>query len=186
MMINYEVSFLSEENRLAGEKSGGVVAALDQMSKACHGDEACSTLEMARITREAMDKGTLPAVSWEKIVEHIDHAAKVAGVDHVGLGSDFDAPRCRSAWKTPRSCPSSRQRSWPRATPPRTWRRSGRQHPPCDGAGRTGSRAALRWTPTAAHLRRPADLSVEGTSTTSNPSLRAAAANCSSSVTISE
>jgi membrane dipeptidase len=29
-------------------------------------------------------------VSWEKIVEHIDHAVKVAGVDHVGLGSDFD------------------------------------------------------------------------------------------------
>jgi membrane dipeptidase len=90
IMINYEVSFLSEENRVAGEKSGGVVAALDKMSKSCGGDEACSTLEMARITREAMDKGTLPSVSWEKIVDHIDHAAKVAGVDHVGLGSDFD------------------------------------------------------------------------------------------------
>ena len=90
IMINYEVSFLSEENRLAGEKSGGVVAALDKMSKTCGGDEACSTLETARITRAAMDKGTLPAVSWEKIVEHIDHAVKVAGVDHVGLGSDFD------------------------------------------------------------------------------------------------
>ena len=86
MMINYEVSFLSEENRLASEKSGGVVAALDKMSKTCKGDEACSTLETARITREAMDKGTLPAVSWEKIVEHIDHAAKIAGVDHVGPG----------------------------------------------------------------------------------------------------
>src|SRR5262245_63079149 len=45
---------------------------------------------MARLTREAMDQGTLPAVSWEKIIEHIDHAVKVAGVDHVGLGSDFD------------------------------------------------------------------------------------------------
>jgi membrane dipeptidase len=66
------------------------VAALGQMSKKCGGDEACSTLELARVTREAMAKGTLPAVSWEKIVEHIDHAAKVAGVDHVGLGSDFD------------------------------------------------------------------------------------------------
>jgi membrane dipeptidase len=90
IMINYEVSFLSEENRAASEKSGGVVAALDRMSKTCGGDEACSTLESARMTREAMDKGLLPAVSWEKIVEHIDHAAKVAGVDHVGLGSDFD------------------------------------------------------------------------------------------------
>ena len=34
--------------------------------------------------------GPAPAVTWEKIVDHIDHAAKVAGVDHVGLGSDFD------------------------------------------------------------------------------------------------
>ena len=37
-----------------------------------------------------MDSGKWPRVGWEKIVEHIDHAAKVAGVDHVGLGSDFD------------------------------------------------------------------------------------------------
>jgi membrane dipeptidase len=29
-------------------------------------------------------------VTWDKIVEHIDHAVKVAGADHVGLGSDFD------------------------------------------------------------------------------------------------
>src|SRR6185436_5819616 len=31
-----------------------------------------------------------PTVSWEKIVEHIDHAAKLVGAQHVGLGSDFD------------------------------------------------------------------------------------------------
>jgi membrane dipeptidase len=37
-----------------------------------------------------MAKGTLPKVTWEKIVEHIDHAVKMAGADHVGLGSDFD------------------------------------------------------------------------------------------------
>ena len=40
--------------------------------------------------REAMEKGTLPRVEWQAIVDHIDHAVKVAGVDHVGLGSDFD------------------------------------------------------------------------------------------------
>ena len=37
-----------------------------------------------------MRKGELPMVTWEKIVEHIDHAVKVAGADHVGLGSVFD------------------------------------------------------------------------------------------------
>jgi membrane dipeptidase len=37
-----------------------------------------------------MMAGELPKVSWEKIVEHIEHVVKVAGVDHAGLGSDFD------------------------------------------------------------------------------------------------
>jgi membrane dipeptidase len=32
----------------------------------------------------------LPRVSWEKIIDHIDHAVKLAGPTHVGLGSDFD------------------------------------------------------------------------------------------------
>ena len=32
----------------------------------------------------------LPGASLEDVVDHIDHAVKVAGVDHVGLGSDFD------------------------------------------------------------------------------------------------
>jgi membrane dipeptidase len=91
VMINYEVSFLSEEYRVASQsKSGDVVAQLDAMSKKCGGDEACSTLESARVNRTAMEKGQLPRVGWEKIIEHIDHAVKVAGIDHVGLGSDFD------------------------------------------------------------------------------------------------
>lgn len=32
----------------------------------------------------------LPGASLKDVVDHIDHAAKVAGIDHVGLGSDFD------------------------------------------------------------------------------------------------
>jgi membrane dipeptidase len=27
---------------------------------------------------------------FERLIDHIDHAVKIAGVDHVGLGSDFD------------------------------------------------------------------------------------------------
>lgn len=91
VMINYETSFLSEEYRVASEKqSGDVVTALSAMSRKCGGNEACSTLENARINTEAMQSGKLPKVTWDKIIEHIDHAVKVAGVDHVGLGSDFD------------------------------------------------------------------------------------------------
>jgi len=32
----------------------------------------------------------VPPVPLERLIEHIDHAVRVAGVDHVGLGSDFD------------------------------------------------------------------------------------------------
>ncbi len=35
-------------------------------------------------------EGKLPHVSWERIIDHIDHAVKLVGADHVGLGSDFD------------------------------------------------------------------------------------------------
>jgi len=46
---------------------------------------------MAKIRAEmASQFGPPPTVSWEKIVEHIDHAVKLVGSDHVGLGSDFD------------------------------------------------------------------------------------------------
>lgn len=32
----------------------------------------------------------MPQVSWTRIVDHIDHIVETAGVDHVGIGSDFD------------------------------------------------------------------------------------------------
>jgi len=91
VMINYAAAFLSEGFRVASEKkSGNIVAAMSAMSKKCGGNEACTIMENERIEHEAMMKGELPKAMWDKIVEHIDHAVKVAGVDHVGLGSDFD------------------------------------------------------------------------------------------------
>jgi membrane dipeptidase len=91
VMINDETSFLSQEYLDASRAlSGHVVGQLDRLEKQCGGDEACATLTMNRANRELMESGKLPRVTWEKIVEHIDHAMKVAGVEHVGLGSDFD------------------------------------------------------------------------------------------------
>jgi membrane dipeptidase len=45
-------------------------------------------IEVDRIEREWMAK--LPRPPLKALIDHIDHIAKVAGVDHVGLGSDFD------------------------------------------------------------------------------------------------
>jgi len=44
--------------------------------------------EIEKIQREFADRIPRPPLS--ALIDHIDHIAKVAGVDHVGLGSDFD------------------------------------------------------------------------------------------------
>ena len=91
VMINYHAGFISEPFRVASEKQkGDVVTAMAAMSKKCGGNEACTTMESERLDHEAMARGTLPKVTWDAIVAHIDHAVKIAGADHVGLGSDFD------------------------------------------------------------------------------------------------
>ncbi len=43
---------------------------------------------MIASTREWMAK--IPRPPFTVLIDHIDHIAKVAGIDHVGLGSDFD------------------------------------------------------------------------------------------------
>jgi membrane dipeptidase len=48
--------------------------------------------EMAKL-REEM-KGKVPRATLADVVEHIDHVVKVAGVEHVGIGSDFDGITC--------------------------------------------------------------------------------------------
>ena len=40
--------------------------------------------------RKLMEESPLPKIPYTAIVDHIDHIARVAGVEHVGLGSDFD------------------------------------------------------------------------------------------------
>ena len=47
-----------------------------------------SYIEVDRIEREWMAK--IPRPPLKVLIDHIDHITKVAGVDHVGLGSDFD------------------------------------------------------------------------------------------------
>ena len=45
-------------------------------------------IEVDRMEREWTAK--IPRPPFQSLVDHIDHIAKVAGVEHVGLGSDFD------------------------------------------------------------------------------------------------
>ncbi len=92
IQINYHVSFLSQEFRDAERKDSTINEGIaKEVKKRCgDDDEACQLLEGDKLTREAVAAGRLPRVEWTKIIEHIDHAVKLVGADHVGLGSDFD------------------------------------------------------------------------------------------------
>jgi membrane dipeptidase len=91
IQINYHVGFLSQEFRDAEKADPEINKAISaEVQKRCGEKEGCQLIEGDKITREYVEKGKLPRVDWTKIIEHIDHAVKVGGVDHVGLGSDFD------------------------------------------------------------------------------------------------
>lgn len=91
IQINYEKSFIDQAYKDAQEKlSGGVVAMMEQLRKECADDGECMERKLAQMEKQAVAEGKLPHVSWEKIVDHIDHAVKLVGANHVGLGSDFD------------------------------------------------------------------------------------------------
>jgi membrane dipeptidase len=91
IQINYHVGFLSQEFRNAekAHPEWDKAIALD-VQKRCGDRQGCQLIEGDRVTREYVLRGDLPRVEWTKIIEHIDHAVKIAGIDHVGLGSDFD------------------------------------------------------------------------------------------------
>ena len=91
VQINYHVGFLSQEFRSAEKTHPEIEKAIStEVQKRCGDSETCQLIETDKVTREYVEQGKLPRVEWTTIIEHIDHAVKVAGIDHVGLGSDFD------------------------------------------------------------------------------------------------
>ena len=83
--VNFEVTFLSqsrnvEENRLNKQRDQELAAAADD-----------GRMEIESKYKALIEKLDRP--DWTEIVDHIDHIVKVAGIDHVGLGSDFDGCR---------------------------------------------------------------------------------------------
>lgn len=91
IQINYEKSFIDQAYKDASDKlSGGVVAQMEVITKACNNDETCIGKKLNDIQKQLTAEGKLPRVGWERIIDHIDHAVKLVGADHVGLGSDFD------------------------------------------------------------------------------------------------
>jgi membrane dipeptidase len=91
IQINYHIGFLSQQFQDASKAHPELGKEIEAESKKrCGDNEACQLIEADKITRDMVAQGKLPRVDWTEIIKHIDHAVKLAGVDHVGLGSDFD------------------------------------------------------------------------------------------------
>ena len=66
-----------------------IASLVQQASDAEQGTLAQKKLARDRVRSQEYLK-RLPPVSVSRIVDHIDHVVKLVGIDHVGIGSDFD------------------------------------------------------------------------------------------------
>jgi membrane dipeptidase len=89
--ITFHNAFLSQEYADAGKVLASESAAREKLANQKFGpNEAQKLIAGQKMSDELIRAGKLPQVRWEKIIEHIDHAVRLVGADHVGLGSDFD------------------------------------------------------------------------------------------------
>jgi membrane dipeptidase len=90
VQVNFFSGFVSQAYRDAAKAQEPEVksAVADAKAKATAEGREFTYSEEEKIQRSYMDRIPRPPLSM--LVDHIDHIAKVAGVDHVGLGSDFD------------------------------------------------------------------------------------------------
>jgi membrane dipeptidase len=88
--VNFYSGFVDENYRKESEPIGKQAAEAIRtfVEKQKADGKAVPYAELDRIEREWAAK--IPRPPLKSLIDHIDHIAKVAGVDHVGLGSDFD------------------------------------------------------------------------------------------------
>jgi len=96
VMVNFFPAFIDEDFRKAfAAQAQERNAAWDALRKKWleeHPDQQMPWTIADRFGKEWAAK--IPRPPLKSLIDHIDHIAKVAGVDHVGLGSDFDGVPC--------------------------------------------------------------------------------------------
>ena len=90
VQVNYYSGFVSQAYRNADKAQTPEVdkAVADAKAKAQAEGREFTHSEEDKIQRSYADRIPRPPLSM--LIDHIDHIVKVAGIDHVGLGSDFD------------------------------------------------------------------------------------------------
>ncbi len=90
VQVNFYNGFLDENFRKAmdGQQKESDAAVKQYTDKLKAQGKTPTYIDTDRIQREWMAK--IPRTPLKYLIDHMDHIAKVAGVDHVGIGSDFD------------------------------------------------------------------------------------------------
>jgi membrane dipeptidase len=90
VMVNFFSGFINEEFRKAADAQAKEreAAVKEYLAKQKATGKDVEYVDAEKIEAEWMARIPRPPLS--SLIDHIDHIAKVAGVDHVGFGSDFD------------------------------------------------------------------------------------------------
>ncbi|MBD0369454.1 MAG: membrane dipeptidase [Pyrinomonadaceae bacterium] len=87
VMVNFFPGFIDQKVIDAGaERNARLKPQLDALSEQYKDNPARLQEERNKL----FAANPLPVTPLSILIDHIDHIAKVAGIDHVGLGSDFD------------------------------------------------------------------------------------------------
>jgi Membrane dipeptidase (Peptidase family M19) len=90
VQTNFYSAFIDDNYRKAAEaqKKDSEAAVDARVAELRAAGKPITYLDKDQIEREWAAK--IPRPPLKSLIDHVDHIAKVAGVDHVGLGSDFD------------------------------------------------------------------------------------------------
>src|SRR5207302_3722462 len=90
VMVNFYAGFIDENFLKADAAQSKEREAAVQEALAKERDEGKKPEYMDAEAIEEQWLAKIPRPPLKALVDHIDHIAKIAGIDHVGLGSDFD------------------------------------------------------------------------------------------------
>jgi len=95
--VNFNCGFISQkyadrEKQLGAEHDPD----MEKINKLFLAEKTPENMKQLREALSAVEV-KLPRPPFTDLLDHIDHMVKVAGVDHVGLGSDFDGVGCLPA-----------------------------------------------------------------------------------------
>jgi membrane dipeptidase len=83
VMVNFFPAYLTQEGAEISQLFWEYVHQLQS-------DPSLSENDINKLEDKWMDEHPVPKCSVENVVDHIEHIVKTAGIDRVGLGSDFD------------------------------------------------------------------------------------------------